>query len=261
MQSVDRIIRVLDGLAREPDGATLSGLARLVGLPVPTAFRILLALTQHAMVEYDRETRRYRLGISLVRLAYHVLDHYSVQALVRSHLMALRDRWQESFFYSELIDDRVICLEVVQPNRAHVAGFSVRVGRQMPLHSSASAKAILAFMPADIIEGLLAQQVFVPYTQFTVTSRAEYVRSLEDVRRLGYAVCDQETQLGVVAIAVPVRDQSGRVGASITVLGTTESIKAKMDRLLTDLLIVAEQVCRLRPATPEKPRGRAGRIA
>lgn len=261
MRSVDRIICVLDGLAREPEGATLSELARLVQLSIPTTFRILLALAEHAMVEYDRETRRYRLGISLVRLAYHVLDHYSVRSLMRSHLMALRDRWQESFFYSELIDDSVICLEVVLPNRPHVAGFSVRVGRRMPLHSSASAKAILAFIPPDVAEGLLAQQVFTPYTQFTVTSRTEYIRRLEDVRRLGYAVCDQETQLGVVAIAVPVRDQSGRVGASITVLGTVESIKAKMDGLVADLLAVAEQASRLRPATPEKPRGRVGRVA
>lgn len=245
MQSVDRVVRILDGLAREPEGMTVSELARVIKLPIPTTFRILLALAEHALVEHDRETKRYRLGVALVRLSYHALDNYSTRTLVRSQLVALRDRWQESFFYSELVDGHVICLDVVQPNQAHVTGLYIRVGRQMPLHSSASTKAILAYQPMEVVEDLLASQPFTAFTPFTITSRSRYVRSLREVRSLGHAVCDQETQLGVVAVSAPVHDQHGGVSASVTVLGTSERIKSQFDDLVADLLAVAEQMFRL----------------
>lgn len=242
LQSVDRIVRILDGLAREPEGMTVSELARVIKLPIPTTFRILLALGEHALVEHDRETKRYRLGLALVRLSYHVLDNYSIRTLARSQLVALRDRWQESFFFSELVDGHVICLDVVHPNQAHVTGLYIRLGRQMPLHSSASAKAILAYQPLEVLEDMLARQPFTAFTPFTITSVPKYTRSLREVRSHGYAVCDQETQLGVVAVSVPVRDANDSVMASLTVLGTSERMNSELKDLVADLLQAAEQI-------------------
>jgi DNA-binding IclR family transcriptional regulator len=220
---------------------TVSGLARDVGLPIPTTFRILLALEEHGFADHDRETKRYRLGVALVRLSHHVLDTAGIR-MARAQLATLRDSWQESFFFSELVDGHVICLDVVHPNQAHVAGLYIRPGRQMPLHSSASAKAILAYQPAEAVDDLLAKQPFIAFTPYTITTLSKYRRSLREVRLAGYALCDQETQLGVLAVSVPVRDQHERVTASLTVLGTAERIKGQLRQLVVELLSSANRI-------------------
>lgn len=240
-QSVDRVVRILHGLASAPEGITVSDLAREVGLPVATAFRILLALREHGFVDHDRDTKRYRLGMALVGLSHHVLDTAGIR-LARAQLVALRDSWQESFFFSELVDGHIICLDVVHPNKAHVAGLYIRPGRQMPLHSSASAKAILAYQPTDVVNELLAQQPLTAFTPYTITTLLKYRRSLREVQLSGYALCDQETQLGVVAVSVPVRDRNDRVVASLTVLGTAERIKDQVRGIVGDLLSSAKLI-------------------
>lgn len=229
------------GLAREPEGITVSCLARNVGLPVATTFRILQALERYGLVDCDREARRYRLGLTLVHLSHHVLDTARIRQ-ARARLVALRDKWQESFFFSELVDDRVVCLDVVHPTKAHVTGLYIRPGRQMPLHSSASAKAILAFQPADVVDRLLAKQPLTSFTPYTITTLPRYRRSLREVQLSGYALCDQETQLGVLAVSVPVRDENDRVTASLSVLGTTQRIKDKVSALVADLLMSARLI-------------------
>ncbi|MGH8614495.1 MAG: helix-turn-helix domain-containing protein, partial [Gammaproteobacteria bacterium] len=76
VQSVERIMRILEGLTHEEEGVTVSELARRIRLPIPTTFRILLALTEHALVEHNRQTKRYRLGVALARLSYHALNNH-----------------------------------------------------------------------------------------------------------------------------------------------------------------------------------------
>jgi DNA-binding IclR family transcriptional regulator len=234
-------VSILHGLANAPEGATVSDLAREVRLPIATTFRMLLALREHGFVDHDGDTKRYRLGMALVGLSHYVLDTTGIR-LARAQLVALRDAWQESFFFCELVDGHVVCLDVVHPNKAHVTGLYIRPGRQMPLHSSASAKAILAFQPVDAVTDLLTRQPMTAFTPHTITSVAKYRRSLREVQLRGYALCDQETQLGIVAVSVPVRDRHERVAASLTVLGTAERIRREARGLVSDLLASAKAV-------------------
>jgi DNA-binding IclR family transcriptional regulator len=202
---------------------------------------MLLALREHGFVDHDGDTKRYRLGVALIGLSHYVLDTAGIR-LARAQLVILRDSWQESFFFSELVDGHVVCLEVVHPNKAHVTGLYVRPGRQMPLHSSASAKAILAFRSAEVVHELLARQPMTAFTVHTITTLPKYLRSLREVQLSGYAVCDQETQLGIVAVSVPVRDRHEHVTGSLTVVGTAERIKRDVRSLVADLLASAKAI-------------------
>jgi IclR family acetate operon transcriptional repressor len=98
------------------------------------------------------------------------------------------------------------------------------VGRRMDLHCTGVGKIILAFGAPEILERLLAKQVYIRHTRNTITSPRLLQREIARVRKLGYAVDDEEEELAVRCVAVPVFQERGRFAAALSVTGTTAQI-------------------------------------
>ncbi len=201
MQIIDRVAMIMEQLAQAPNGLTLSELSAATGLAPGTCHRLLAGLQEARLADRDEASLRWRPGMGLVRIA-STLNNHRGPASVDRVLEALRDRWQECFFLSVLTEEAVVCIrsvETTDPNRVSV---TVPPGRRLPLHASASGKAIIAQLPKATSRAMLTGSRRTRFTQWTLTRLADIDRDLAATRERGYAVCDQEIETGVVAYAV-----------------------------------------------------------
>jgi DNA-binding IclR family transcriptional regulator len=240
LQAVTRIVSVLTAVTRAADGATLSEIARDTGLSPATCYRILNALVAADLLGRDSATKRFHIGLGLVRLVASPSPVGLVERSAEAALEALRDRWQECFFVCALVDDEIVCLKSAQTSHPNRMGVTVPVGRRLPA-PSASAKAILAARSPAEQKTLLRSTGLQQYTPFTKTSVRVVLADLSSVKTRGYAICDQEMEIGAMALAVPITDSTGLVTRSLGVVGPRERLQAEThEGLLEEMRTSAE---------------------
>lgn len=228
MQTIDRIVVIMERVAESPSGLTLSELSRSTGLAPATCHRLLGALNESRLLERDDATRRWRPGIGLVRIATSVSPSAGFGPLVDPVLVDLRDRWQECFYLTNLTDGEVVCVRTIETNDPHRMSVSVPLGRRMALHASAAAKAILASLTDDEARALLVNAGCERLTRHTLLSVNEVLEDLVKTRGRGYAVCDQEMEMGVVAYAAAIEGPPGEAPRSLCVIGPRPRLRARV---------------------------------
>jgi DNA-binding IclR family transcriptional regulator len=195
--SADRALLVLRELAGRPDGATLAELAAAVGSPKPTVHRALGAL-RRAELAMQPERGRYVLSTEFIRLAYAHEEARSEPRLVEPCLRELAETFGEAAHYAELEGREVIYRAKVAP-----VGQSVRmsstIGGRNPAFCTGVGKALIAY--AGDVERF---GPFVPRTPHTLVDPDALRADLRATRERGYALDDQESELGIVCIAFPL---------------------------------------------------------
>lgn len=221
MQLTDRVVRLLNVLADSPSGLQLTEIAARLELSPSTAHRLLGALAPHKFV-YQGADRRYRIGPGIVRLAQAFQRQNPVLAVSRPVLDRVSQELQESVFLSELIGNDVVCVATAEASR--LLTFYMRISERTPYHAGASARAILAFSPPEQIAERLAAEPLTAFTERTPTTIDDAIHALEGVRERGYATCDEEMEIGVVALAAPIFDAFGCPTAALTVVAPADRL-------------------------------------
>lgn len=243
MQTIDRVVGIMQRVAEAPAGVTLSELSRQTGLAPATCHRLLRSLADTGMVERDEATKRWRPGMGLVRIAGSVSPSAGYGMLIDPVLATLRDQWQECFYFSNLTDGQVVCVRSVETTEAHRISVRVPLGRRMSLHASAAAKAILAYLTEDEARRLLQSVPLEPFTAHTLSTVDAVLEDLAATRDRGFAVCDQEMELGVAAYAAAIPGPPGEAPRSLGVIGHREHLGARIrSGLLDGLLTSAEEL-------------------
>jgi DNA-binding IclR family transcriptional regulator len=215
-QAIERAV----GLLRSFDEEAELGIVELAArqhLSPSTAHRIARALVTAGLLEQDPRTERYRLGIGLVELGLLTLQRVGVEA-VRPLLEELSDATGESINLGiRRGSDVMVVLKVPSPQPLRV---EQPAGSRVPIHTSAMGKAILAYSadPAGEVDHL---DELAKLTSHTLTSRAALKRELQRTRDRGYAVNDEERNVGVRAVGAPVLDRRGHAMAAVSVQGPT----------------------------------------
>ncbi|WP_235922165.1 IclR family transcriptional regulator [Lentzea tibetensis] len=221
VQSVRRAASILRELAAAGPRLGVTELAERVGVAKPTVHALLRTLEAEGMVEQDAETGKYRLGSSLLLLGNAYLDTHELRTRSVTWADGLATRTGEAVWVAVLTGDHV--LVVHHAFRPEGAVQILEVGASIPWSTCALGKALVAAGPIADQERLLAGELPV-LTGASVTDRAELTAQLEQVRRVGYAVEDQESTLGDAGIAAPVFDRSGHVVGAIGIVGPVERL-------------------------------------
>jgi DNA-binding IclR family transcriptional regulator len=223
IQVIERMTKLLEVLARHAEPVGLKTLAQASGLHPSTAHRILGALVHDHMVERF-EQGNYRLGIRLLELGNLVKGRISVREHALPHMRELHAATGEAVNLSVRRDDEIVYVERTSSGRALMRVVNI-VGARAPLHITAVGK---LFLLEDGAEGLrgYAQRTRLPqYTRNTYTSVAALEKELDRIRRNGYAVDNEEAELGVRCIGAGVRDDAGGLVAGLSVSAPAERMK------------------------------------
>src|SRR6188768_2543539 len=216
VQSVDRALTILEMLAREGE-AGVTEIAAELGVHKSTAFRLLATLEAHRLVEQDGDRGRYRLGVGNLRLAGATTARLDLVTEARPVCRQLAADTGETVNItvrsetSALYLDQVASSSALQPHNW--------VGQHIPLHATSNGKVLLAWLPEAELDELLGN--LPALTGATITTKPRFKRELAVVRDQGYAVAVDELEVGLTAIAAPVRNAHGDVVASLSVSGPT----------------------------------------
>lgn len=240
---MERAMQVLDCFDDEHPERGVTEIAELVGLHKATTHRIIVSLMNGGFLEKAPDGERYRLGLRLAELGMAAMRTLDFRREAVPHMKALVDRFEETCDLSVFDRSEVFYVEVLQGK--HVLTIAARVGQRLPAHCTASGKTFLAFMPEAEARAILKEPL-TRYTQWTITSAEEILAQLEEVRARGYGYDDQEFELGIRAVAAPIRNRDGRVIAVISMPGPTSRMTPERIQEIADGLLVATRAVSLR---------------
>lgn len=216
VQSVERVLDLVEALSAVPQGMALSELAAATGLHVSTAHRLVGALVGRGYACKDRESGKYRLTLRLFEVGSQVSKLLNLHAAVRPLLDKLAAACQEVVHLAEWDGTEMVYLYKVEPSRPMVRTGSY-VGCRNPMYCTGVGKSVLAFLPDEEVANIWASSRICAYTEHTITQLDALRADLAQVRRRGYAIDDEEHEPGVRCIAVPVFGWAGRPVAAVSV--------------------------------------------
>ncbi|PWR14103.1 IclR family transcriptional regulator [Micromonospora acroterricola] len=238
-QGVDRAMRVLELLAREP--AQLGDVAADLGVHKSTALRLLQTLEAGGFAR--RRDGGWTVGLRLIGLAQQALDSLDVRTVAHPHLAALGRDCGHTVHLAQLVDDELIYVDKIEA-RGQVRMYS-RIGRTAPLHASGVGKVVLAFCPEPRLTGLLDRTELRAYTPGTICDPAALRAELAAVAARGWAADDGEFEPLITCVAAPVRLADGAVTAAVSVTApTVVATLADLQRLLPRLLATTQRISR-----------------
>lgn len=216
VQVIGKAGLVLDALAAEGElGA--SRLAELVGEPRSSVYRLLASLQGIDLVEAGARRGTYRLGVKLARLGSAVLARFDAREAALPVMERLRRETEETVFLSVLRGWEAVCIERLDGR--WVQSMAVGVGGALPLHAGAAPRALLACQPREVWEEYVERGELAAFTEGTPTTREALFAVLEETRRTGCSVSDEDVVQGIAAVGAPVFDHRGAVCAAISLSG------------------------------------------
>ncbi|MCF1592678.1 IclR family transcriptional regulator [Streptomyces muensis] len=218
VQSVDRAVSVLEILAQRGE-AGVSEVAAEIDVHKSTAFRLLGALEARGLVEQTAERGKYRLGFGLVRLAGAVTGRLDITQQGRPVCERLSDELGETVNIAVLQEHFAVNLYQVRGPGA--VGTHNWVGQLTPVYATSSGKILLAHLTEQDRTRVLAESGIHKLTPHTLTARTKLEKNLAESRERGYAVALEELEIGLHAVAAPIRSREGEVIAALSASGPT----------------------------------------
>lgn len=224
VQSLERALSILEVMAQNGAPVTVTDLSEKVGLKISTVHRLLTTLGHRGYVEQDPDSSKYRLGLKLLEIGNAVLSFSDIRTLARPYLEELVGQCNETANLAVLDGSDVVYIDQVESHNIIIVKMFAQPGNRGPVHCTASGKALLAFLPPDKLEAVLAEIEFTRHTNETITNPEQLKKELDRIRKDGYAMDWGEMEEHVRCIAAPVFNHEGKTVASISVSGPSNRI-------------------------------------
>jgi DNA-binding IclR family transcriptional regulator len=221
-QVVDRVVDILEAFPRLGPELGVADVSRALGLKRATTHRLLASLHRRGILAQDAVSRRYRLGMKLWELGSLATSQVDWLERVKPHLQQLAIDSGETAHLAILNDGQVLYVDTVESVRS--LRMPSQVGGRLPVHCSGVGKALVAYLPEEAVRGIFRRRGLPRMTAHTITDARTLERQLATVRKLGYAIDDEEMDEGLTCIAAPVRDHTSHVMAAVSIAGPTSRL-------------------------------------
>jgi DNA-binding IclR family transcriptional regulator len=237
LASVHNAARLLCAFSTTDTEYGVSELARKLQLAKSTVHRLLTTLAEEELVERNPRTGRYRLGLKMWELGTLAAGHLTLHEAAAPYLDDLRNRSRETVHIAVLDGTEVVYVERREsPQTLRLFG---RVGHRNSAHCTSTGKVLLAFLPPDELERRLADIELVAKTPYTITDPERLRAELALVRKRGYAVNVNESELGIASVAAPILDRSGTVVAAVSTAGPLTRFEGPAMRHFAEMTVDA----------------------
>jgi DNA-binding IclR family transcriptional regulator len=224
LEGLDRVVAILDLLVASDSSLSLAEICQRMELRKSTAHRALMALERTGLIE-RAPANRYCLGLKLYDMGSRAVEQMDLRSRVRPHLRKLALRVGETVHLGVLHKTRVVYLDKFEPINRRVC-LGSRTGTSNPIYCTSMGKAMLAFLPIEEAAKIIPRIQFNTFTTKTLSSQEELRGALERIRRRGYAIDDEELEVGTRCVGAPIVDEMGRAIAAVSVSGAASRLAA-----------------------------------
>ena len=225
---------VIRAFATESPSLTLSEVASATGLPAATARRCLLTLVDLGYVM--QSGRQFLLRPKVLELGAAYLESMHIETLTKTYLEDLARRTADSAALTVLDGSEIVY--IARASVRTLVRLEAHVGSRFPAYPTSMGRVLLAGLSPEGLARYFEDATFTALTKHTVTDRAKLAKLIGECRRVGYSAVEDELAYGVVAVAVPVLDGTGRVVAAIN--------NSSHSKKITRTQLVRERVAMLR---------------
>ena len=234
VQSVERIFQLIEQLASHPAGASLQRLAQETDLAKSTVHRLLASLVGLGYAAQEPGTGRYRLTLKMFELSSGIVNSMEIMDVAKAHLERLSQRTGEAVHLVLRDGWDIIYIYKTESGPMRMAS---RVGLRSPLYCTGVGKAILACLPPQEADEIWRHSTPRKLTEKTITTQEELNRQLEQVRSQGYAVDDEENELGIRCVAVAIPGPGGRPETAFSISGLAPYMTGDRIRRIASLAL------------------------
>ena len=235
VRALEKALTVLEHLSRVEGDIDLATLTQQLDIPKTTLLRLLNTLKRHNFVQQDERSRRYRLGWALIYLGQAANRVFDIVEFIHPYLEKLSRQSGETANLVFL--DRNNAVYVDQVVSDNIIRGVPAIGAPLGLHCTAAGKVLLGWQPEQVVEQILEHTELPGLTTNTITERQALRRELEKIRRQGWAIDDEESELGGRCVAAPIFEQKGTLVASISVMGPANRVNPDTIPALSALLV------------------------
>lgn len=216
IRAVERALDVLSCFSHQTPELSMTQISEQTNINKSTVHRLLASLEGKRFVERDPATGLYRLGLRSLQMAYLALEHNDLRRLAAPFMNRLSQQYRENVNLAVLDGSDVIYIHIIDsPQNVKLAA---AIGQRLPSFCTASGKAILAYLSEEKLSHILASGM-PGYTPNTIQSPEAYFDAMRRTRERGFAVSEQEYEVGINAVAAPICTGSTEPVASISVAG------------------------------------------
>jgi IclR family KDG regulon transcriptional repressor len=239
--SVQRAIDILDLFNVHTPELGTTEIARSMSLPKSTVAGLVSTLEQNGYLDQNPGNRKYRLGLKLAERAGVFLELLDLRRIAASVLEGLRDECNESINLA--VRDGAYVVYIERMHGTSALGVRSEIGKRERVHSTALGKAILAFLPIEEVHHFVLEYKFEPVTPHTITDPAAFLVELQKTRQRGFALDNEENELGGRCVAAPIIDYLRKPIAALSISVPLQRLpEERIDALGARVLQAARQI-------------------
>jgi len=241
MNSIEKSIQILNYLSNAGRSVGITELSSKLLFPKSTIHRMLKSLVSYSLVDQEKETSKYRLGMRVIEYSNSFYNSFDFRQIAKPILKDVCRETKLTTFLTTWYNSKGICIDSITPSRDENTHLFVEIGKEMPFHSAASAKILLAHQPSEDINRIINEKTLPKYTSRTIVDPKKLEEHLNKIKESGFSICDEELEEGIKAISVPVRNINKEVIASITITGLSKRISNVNVKKFTKVLVESTQ--------------------
>jgi IclR family acetate operon transcriptional repressor len=243
IQSVGRAFSILEQFSSGERALGVTTIAKRAGLHKSTCFGLLHTLQRLGYIQHDAENGLYSLGLKAFELGQAYIGGMDLRSVTHPFLLQILEKSHETVHLVVPEGRRAVYIDKVEA--PHAMTISSRIGQEASIHSTAVGKVLLAHMceedRAKVLSGGLQR-----FTQQTITDEDQLREHLQRIRECGYAIDDQEREVGLRCVAAPIFNARKQAVAAISISGTSPRItREKLDELSQIIKQSAQEISRL----------------
>jgi len=244
MNAIEKSIHILNYLSHAERSVGISELSSKLLFPKSTVHRILNSLSSYSLVSQEKETSKYKLGLQILEYSNSFYNSFDFRKVAKPILKDVCRETELTTFLTTWYNGKDICIDSITPSqKSDTHQLFVEVGKKMPFHCTASSKVILANQPIEDIKRIISKEPLLRYTPNTITEPKKLLEHLLEIKNKGFAICDEELEEGIKAIAAPIKNIKGKTIASITITGLAQRLNSNnMERLIKIVTDAATEI-------------------
>ncbi|MFF2498916.1 IclR family transcriptional regulator [Peribacillus sp. NPDC058075] len=241
VKSVSRALDIITIVSLKKGGLGVTEISKQIDINKSSVYRILSTLVQYGYIEQDSETERYKLGYKFLEVSSKLLESIDLRSEARQYLQELENTTNEVIHLVVYDQGEVVYIEKLEGNET--LRMHSKVGKRAPMHCTSVGKAILAYLPSNVVLNILEQKGMPRHTDKTITNKDDFLQELSQVRIKGYALDLEENEYGITCIAVPIFDHSGKVIAAVSISGPTMRMTdQRIDLLQLQMIQIGKKI-------------------
>jgi len=243
INSIIRAVEVLELYNHHDTELGISEMARRLNLYKSTVHRVVSTLEHKGILEQNPRSGKYKLGLKLYKLGILARNENELISISSPHLRKLTEKTGETS--NLVIMDGCMSVYLAQQESDRMVRMFTKLGAGVFPHCNGAGKVLLSDMSQDEIDAIITNNGLPRYTNNTITTRGKLMEELNLIKSRGYAIDNQEREMGVMCIATPIRDNRGKVIAAISISGPKDRFeRERMEEMIYAVKEEAAEISR-----------------